>query len=160
MKCVTFGVSEHFLENPLRKWLGILNADVSWASSEMEDYGHSLLSFLILALFWLREMGQIWDGACSGKHGPVYVIMWSIAWSQMTWRRREHITHGKDLVLTEYCGLSTRRVTWGSSSNFTGQSPVCSTASSGWDWEIIKTYHSPRTPNNGVFITTFSITLD
>ena len=24
------------------------------------DYGHSLLIFLILALFWLREMGQIW----------------------------------------------------------------------------------------------------
>ena len=66
MKWVKFGVSRHFLENPLRKWPGIcmlmyLEHLLNWV-----DYGHSLLIFLILALFWLCEMGQIWGfGSCS-----------------------------------------------------------------------------------------------
>ena len=34
----------------------------SWPSSELisSSYGHGLLIFLILALFWLGETGQIW----------------------------------------------------------------------------------------------------
>ena len=66
MKWVKFGVSRHFLEHPLRKWPGILHADNLEHLQNWIDYGHSLLIFLILALFWLREMGQIWGfGSCS-----------------------------------------------------------------------------------------------
>ena len=35
VKRVKFGVSGHFLENTWRKWPEILQADVSWASSEL-----------------------------------------------------------------------------------------------------------------------------
>ena len=35
VKRVKFGVSRHFLENPLRKWPDILHADVSWRLSEL-----------------------------------------------------------------------------------------------------------------------------
>ena len=54
------GVSRHFMENPLKKWPGILLADVSWASSELSRLWSQFVDFRILALFWLREMGQIW----------------------------------------------------------------------------------------------------
>ena len=57
MKWVKFGVSRHFLENPLRKCPKILHAGVSWAPSELI---YSLFIFLILALFWLSETGQLW----------------------------------------------------------------------------------------------------
>ena len=53
-------VSGHLLENAWREWPKILHADVSWPSSELLVYGRGLLIFLILALFWLSEMGQIW----------------------------------------------------------------------------------------------------
>ena len=90
-------ISGHLPENAWREWPEILNADVSWPSSELMRlwsewfssvwrhfdlvkrvkfwvsglmyldhlqnwlvYGHSQLIFLILALFWLSEMGQIW----------------------------------------------------------------------------------------------------
>ena len=49
VKRVKFGVSGHFLENPLRKWPEILHADVSWSASELKSL---LLIFLILALYW------------------------------------------------------------------------------------------------------------
>ena len=35
MKLVKFGVSGHFLENPMRKWPAIWHADVSWPPSEL-----------------------------------------------------------------------------------------------------------------------------
>ena len=47
MKWVKFGVSRHFLENPLRKWPGILHADVSWASSELSRLGSQFVDFSI-----------------------------------------------------------------------------------------------------------------
>ena len=57
VKCVKF---VYFLENPLRKWLEISHSDVSWSPQKWLDFGHSLLILLILVLFWLSEMGQIW----------------------------------------------------------------------------------------------------
>ena len=46
-------VSGHLPENALRKWPGIVHADVSWSPSELLSYGYSLLIFLTSALFWL-----------------------------------------------------------------------------------------------------------
>ena len=60
MKWVKFGVSRHFLENPLRKWPGICMLMYLEHLQNWVDYGHSLLIFPILALFWVREMVQIW----------------------------------------------------------------------------------------------------
>ena len=45
MKWVKFGVSRHILENPLRKWPGILLADVSWASSELSRLWSQFVDF-------------------------------------------------------------------------------------------------------------------
>ena len=53
-------VSGHLPENAWRDWPEILHADVSWPSSNCLVYDRGLLIFLILALFWLSEMGQIW----------------------------------------------------------------------------------------------------
>ena len=60
MKWVKFGVSRHFLENPLRKCSEILHADVSWPLSELIRLWLQFLIFLILMLFWLSETGKIW----------------------------------------------------------------------------------------------------
>ena len=60
LKQVKFGVSGHFLENLLRKLPEILHADVLHHLQNWLDYGHSLLIFLMLVLFSLSEMGQIW----------------------------------------------------------------------------------------------------
>ena len=38
-------VSRHFLENPLRKWPGILHVDVSWASSELSRLWSQFVDF-------------------------------------------------------------------------------------------------------------------
>ena len=66
MKWVKFGVSGHFLENPLRKWPGICMLMYLEHLQNWVDYGCSLLIFLIYALFWLCEMGKIWGfGSCS-----------------------------------------------------------------------------------------------
>ena len=47
VKWVKFGVSGHFLpENPLRKWPGILHADVSWAPSELIRLWLSFVDFI------------------------------------------------------------------------------------------------------------------
>ena len=62
VKWVKFRVSGHFLVNPLRKWPGILLMYHMYLEhlQNWVDYGHSLFIFLILALFWLCDMGQIW----------------------------------------------------------------------------------------------------
>ena len=53
-------VSGHLPENAWRECPEILHADESWPLQDWLIYGHSLLIFLILALFWLSETGQIW----------------------------------------------------------------------------------------------------
>ena len=53
-------VSGHLPKNAWRKWPQILHSDVSWPLQNWLVYGHGLLIFLILALFWLSETGQIW----------------------------------------------------------------------------------------------------
>ena len=65
VKWVKFGGSGHFLENTWREWPEIKHADVSWPPSEMKwlVYSHGLLIILILALFWLSWMDQIWGFA-------------------------------------------------------------------------------------------------
>ena len=97
MKWVKFGVSRHFLENPLRKWPGILHADVSWAFTELSrlwsqfiDFSHfgsiltswnwSNLGILLMlcgfsSLWWpLTETGNIWGfWALSGERVGINV---------------------------------------------------------------------------------------
>ena len=97
MKWVKFGVSRHFLENPLRKWPGILHADVSWAYTELSrlwsqfiDFSHfgsiltswnwSNLGILLMlcgfsSLWWpLTETGNIWGfWALSGERVGINV---------------------------------------------------------------------------------------
>ena len=61
VKRVKFGVSGHFLENAWREWPEILHADVSWPPPELISLWPQFADFfLILALFWLSETGQIW----------------------------------------------------------------------------------------------------
>ena len=60
MKRVKFGVSGHFPENPWRKALKYCMLMYLDHLQNRKVYGHNLLIFLILALFWLSEMGQIW----------------------------------------------------------------------------------------------------
>ena len=50
----------HFLENAWREWPEILHSDVSWQPSELISSGSRSVIFVILALFWLSETGQIW----------------------------------------------------------------------------------------------------
>ena len=53
-------VSGHLPENAWREWPEIFTC---WYLDHLQNwlvYGHGLLIFLILALFWLRETGQIW----------------------------------------------------------------------------------------------------
>ena len=57
---VKFGNSGHILENAWREWPEILHTDVLDHLQNWLVYGHSVLIFLILALFWLSETGQIW----------------------------------------------------------------------------------------------------
>ena len=45
MKWVKFGVSRHFLENPMRKWPVILHADVSGASPELSRLWSQFVDF-------------------------------------------------------------------------------------------------------------------
>ena len=45
VKQVEFGVSRHFVENPLRKWLEILHADVSWSPSGLIRLWSQFLDF-------------------------------------------------------------------------------------------------------------------
>ena len=56
MKRVKFGVSRHFLENPLRKWPDIVHADVSWQLSELIRLWLQFVDFsnfdAILTFFW------------------------------------------------------------------------------------------------------------
>ena len=78
VKQVKFGVSRHFLENPLRKWPEILHADVSWPLCELirlwlqfvhisnfdlvkrvkfgvsRHFGRALWIFLIMVTLWLK----------------------------------------------------------------------------------------------------------
>ena len=54
MKRFKFGVSGHFPDNAWRDWPKIFHLH-NWL-----DYGHSLLIFLSLVLFWLSEMCQFW----------------------------------------------------------------------------------------------------
>ena len=53
-------VSGHWPENAWREWPEIFTC---WYLDHLQNwlvYGHGLLIFLILALFWLSETGQIW----------------------------------------------------------------------------------------------------
>ena len=46
-------------------------------------YGHSLLIFLILAIFWLSEAGQIWGFQPSpGEHmeGMAWIVLADVSW--------------------------------------------------------------------------------
>ena len=55
-------VCSHFRQNPLKKWPEILHADVSWSPPERIRLWSQFVVFcLIWALFWVSEMGQIWD---------------------------------------------------------------------------------------------------
>ena len=65
VKQVKFAISGHFLMNTWEEWPGIWQAHVSWPSEH--GHGHGLLIFLILAAFWLIQIGQIWGfGAFAG----------------------------------------------------------------------------------------------
>ena len=60
VKQVKFGVSRHFLGNPLRKWPEILHADVGWPLTELiRSWLQFADFFFILMLFWLSETGKI-----------------------------------------------------------------------------------------------------
>ena len=105
VKWVKFGVSRHFLENPLRKWPGILHAIVTWASSELSrlwsqfvdfyNFGTILTSWNgsnlgILAMrqgkfyfFKVREFeimsGKFWKGAnVREKSGNFMMGFWKV----------------------------------------------------------------------------------
>ena len=39
----------------------VLHDAVSWSFKKWSNYGHSLVIFIILALFWLNETGQVWS---------------------------------------------------------------------------------------------------
>ena len=55
------------------------------------DYGHSLLIFLILVLFWLSEMGQIW-GFQAFSEKPIEEMAWNFAcWYILTTFRTDKI---------------------------------------------------------------------
>ena len=80
MKRVKFGVSGHFPENAWREWPEILHADVSWPPSELVSLWPRSGDFLILALFWLSETGQIWGfRAFPGER------MKGMAWNVARW---------------------------------------------------------------------------
>ena len=59
VKLVKFGVSGHFLKNPLRKWPNILHAAIFWPPSKMIRLWLQFIDFLILMLLWFSETGQI-----------------------------------------------------------------------------------------------------
>ena len=72
--------SGHFPENPWREWpefdmLMYLDHLQKWLV-----YGHGLLIFLILALFWLSETGQIW-----GFRALLGERMEELAWNCACW---------------------------------------------------------------------------
>ena len=78
MKWVKFGVSGHFPKNAWRKWPEILQADVSWPPSELISSGSLSVEFVILALFWLSEMGQIWGFRAFWL--PAWWALWLLWW--------------------------------------------------------------------------------
>ena len=67
VKRVKFGVSGHFHKGNGLKFCMLMYPDhlQNWLA-----YGYSLLIFLILVLFWLSEMGQIWG----------FRAFWSCSW--------------------------------------------------------------------------------
>ena len=68
VKRVKFGVSEHILEKAWREWPEICKLMYLDHLQNWLVLGHGLLTFEILALFWLSEMGQIWGfGAFPGE---------------------------------------------------------------------------------------------
>ena len=60
MKRVKFGVSRHFLENPLRKWPEILHADVSRPLSELITLWLQFVNFSNFDAILTSETGKIW----------------------------------------------------------------------------------------------------
>ena len=91
VKWVKFGVSGHFPEDSWRQWPEILHVDVSRSPSELFKSKSWSVDFLILALFWLSEMGQIWGfQAFSGEH--MVGMVWNFAcWCILTTFRTEEI---------------------------------------------------------------------
>ena len=77
-------VSTHLPQNAWREWPEILHADVSWPPSELISLWPRSVDFLILALFWLSETGQIWGfGAFPKEH--VEGMAWNFAcWCILT----------------------------------------------------------------------------
>ena len=72
-------VSGHLPVNAWREWPEILHADVSWPSSELISLWPWYVDFLILALFWLSETGQIWGfRAFPGER--LEEMAWNFAW--------------------------------------------------------------------------------
>ena len=92
MKWVLLVVSVHFPENTWREWPEILHADVYWPLPALLDYNQGLMIFLILALFWLSETGQICGSrAIPGKF--MEGMAWNFAcWCLLTTFRTHHIS--------------------------------------------------------------------
>ena len=67
----------------MQEWPDILHADVSWHLQNWLVYGLGLLLFVILALFWLSETGQIWGfRAFPGERmeGMAYIWYSAVSW--------------------------------------------------------------------------------
>ena len=78
MKWVKFGVSRNFLENPLRKWPGILHADISWASSELIGLWSLFVDFINFG-----TISTSWNGPNLGI--LVMLCGFSSLWGPFDW---------------------------------------------------------------------------
>ena len=85
VKQVKFGVSGDFRQYALNKWLNIWHGDSSWPPFNWLQFGHSLLIFLILAVFNL-----------TGRNGPKLHLPW---WCILT-------TFRADSILVMVCWIS------------------------------------------------------
>ena len=81
MKRVRFGVSGHFLENPLRKWPEILHADVSWPPSELRRLWQQFVDFSNF-----DDILTLWNGSNLGFPGILVVLCrFSSLWWPFGW---------------------------------------------------------------------------
>ena len=80
VKQVKFGVSGHFLENPLSKWPEMLHAGVSWSLSELVRLAPQFLDF--------SNFGAIltsWNRSNLGFPGILFVLCGFSSWCPFDW---------------------------------------------------------------------------